>query len=153
MRFVARPLILAMVVISLVTTVVLVSRMAAQQRTPIVIDIYTGPDGETHDKKIDVKFSPWVGLSTAERSEALKAANLQFRRFPPGWVNDWHPAPVRQYVITLSGRGEIEMAGGRKITLKPGSIFLAEDLTGKGHISRTIGKEDWINVAVNQASQ
>lgn len=94
-----------------------------------------------------------VGLSTAERSEALKAANLQFRRFPRGWVNDWHPAPVRQYVITLSGRGEIEMAGERKITLQPGSIFLAEDLTGKGHISRTIGKEDWISVAVNLASQ
>ncbi len=45
------------------------------------------------------------------------------------------------------------MAGERKITLQPGSIFLAEDLTGKGHISRTIGKEDWISVAVNLASQ
>ena len=153
MRFIARPLILAMLVISLVMTIVLVSRMAAQQRTPIVIDLYTGPDGETHDKKIDVKLAPWVGLSTAERSESLKAANLQFRRFPRGWVNDWHPAPLRQYVITLDGQGEIELAGGRKITLQPGSIFLAEDLTGKGHISRTIGTEDWISEAATLARQ
>jgi hypothetical protein len=142
-----------MFVISLVVTGVLVSRTAAQQRTPMVIDIYTGPDGETHDKKVDVKLTPWVGLSTAERSDAVKAANLQFRRMPRGWVNDWHPSPVRQYVITLSGRGEIELAGGRKIALLPGSVFLAEDLTGKGHISRTIGTEDWMSVAVPLGNQ
>ncbi len=59
MRFVARPLLLAMVVISLVMTVVLVSRTAAQQRTPIVIDIFTGPDGETQDRKIDAQLTPW----------------------------------------------------------------------------------------------
>jgi hypothetical protein len=27
--------------------------------------------------------------------------------------------------------------------LEPGRIVLAEDLTGKGHITRTLGKEDW----------
>lgn len=152
MKPIARPLILAILVSSFVMTGVL-GRTAAQQRTPIVIDIYTGPDGQTHDRKIDVKLTPWVGLSNAERSEAVKAADLQFRRFPRGWVNDWHPSPVRQYVITLSGRGEIELAGGRKITLQPGSVFLAEDLTGRGHISRTMGIEDWISIAVPLANQ
>jgi hypothetical protein len=26
--------------------------------------------------------------------------------FPPGHVLDWHPAPRRQYVLTLSGEHE-----------------------------------------------
>ena len=67
---------------------------------------------------------------------------------PSGWIYDWHPAPFRQYVITLSGRVELELVGGRKLNFGPGSVFLAEDLTGKGHVSRTIGSEDWVSIAV-----
>jgi len=57
-------------------------------------------------------------------------------------VADWHTAPRRQYVITLSGHGEVELIDGTKIALGPGSIDLAEDLTGKGHITRVIGNEE-----------
>jgi hypothetical protein len=63
-------------------------------------------------------------------------------------VSDWHTAPRRQYVITLSGRGEIELAGGKKIALEPGHIELAEDLTGKGHITRVVGTEDRVTIAL-----
>ena len=38
------------------------------------------------------------------------------------------------------------MAGGKKIALEPGHIELAEDLTGKGHITRAIGTEDRISL-------
>src|SRR5256886_9663951 len=48
--------------------------------------------------------------------------------------SDWHTAPRRQYVITLSGQGELEVAGGKKIPVGPGHIELVEDTTGKGHI-------------------
>jgi hypothetical protein len=51
-------------------------------------------------------------------------------------------AHARRYVITLSGRGEIELAGGQKIMLEPGHVLLAEDLTGKGHIARAL-TADW----------
>jgi len=54
---------------------------------------------------------------------------LQFSRTPAGYFNDWHVGPRRQYVITLSGRGEIEVAGGKKISIGPGHINLIEDLT------------------------
>jgi hypothetical protein len=56
-------------------------------------------------------------------------------------------------VITLSGRGEIELAGGKKIGLEPGHIELAEDLTGKGHITRVVGTEDRITVALPLTDQ
>jgi hypothetical protein len=120
---------------------------AAQKRTPIsVTRIFTGPDGQTHAEEIDVKLLP-RGTS-GELSEMLKVTGLQFRRTPPNYFVDWHPAPQRQYVITLSGRGEIELAGGKKIPLGPGHILLAEDVTGKGHISRGLGTEDRISLFI-----
>jgi quercetin dioxygenase-like cupin family protein len=55
---------------------------------------------------------------------------------------DWHPAPRRQYVITLSGESEVEVAGGQKFRAGPGHLMLADDTTGQGHISRAVpGKE------------
>ena len=120
---------------------------AAQKRTPIsVTRIFTGPDGQTHAEEIDVKLMP--GGTSGELSEMMKATGVQFRRTPPSYFVDWHPAPQRQYVITLSGRGEIELVGGKKIPLGPGHILLAEDVTGKGHISRGVGTEDRVSVFV-----
>ena len=49
-------------------------------------------------------------------------------------------------MITLSGEGEIELAGGQKIRSGPGHIELAEDTTGKGHVTRAIGNEDRITM-------
>ena len=51
------------------------------------------------------------------------------------------------------GRGEIELAGGRRIPLEPGSVILAEDSTGKGHISRTLGTEDRIALNIQLADR
>ena len=80
-------------------------------------------------------------------------SGLQFARTAPGWVRDWHVAERHQYIVTLSGRGEIELAGGRKIPLEPGSVILEEDSTGKGHISRTIGTEDRIALNIQLADR
>jgi quercetin dioxygenase-like cupin family protein len=75
-------------------------------------------------------------------------AGAELRRAPPGRVADWHVAPRRQYVITLSGHGEIEVADGKKIQLGPGDVDLVEDVTGKGHITRTIGSEDRVTIQI-----
>jgi hypothetical protein len=45
------------------------------------------------------------------------------------------------------------VAGGRKIALEPGSVILAEDSTGRGHISRTIGTEDRIALNIQLADR
>jgi hypothetical protein len=120
---------------------------AAQKRTPIsVTRIFTGADDQTHAEEIDVKLLP--GGNSGELSEMVKVTGLQFRRTPPNYFVDWHPAPQRQYVITLSGRGEIELVGGKKIPLGPGHILLAEDVTGQGHISRGVGTEDRVSLFI-----
>ena len=106
--------------------------------------LYTGPDGQTHAEDIEVKFGP----NGTDPFKLAAGAGAEIRRAPPGRVADWHTAPRRQYVITLSGQGEIELIDGKKIRLGPGSINLAEDLTGKGHITRVIGNEDRVTIAI-----
>ena len=124
--------------------------VTAQKRTPIkVTRIFTGGDGQTHSEELDVKLAP----GSSELSEMIKVTGLQFRRTPPNYFVDWHPAPQRQYVITLSGRGEIELTGGKKIPLTPGHILLAEDINGKGHISRGVGTEDRISLFIPLAEK
>jgi quercetin dioxygenase-like cupin family protein len=108
--------------------------------------MYTGGDGQTHSEQIDIKLMP--RSAGGDWSEEFKASGVRFLRRPPGTVEDWHPAPQRQYGITLSGRGEVEVAGGQKIRLEPGRILLIDDLTGKGHVTRTVGREDWVSVLV-----
>src|SRR5215813_15530606 len=125
MRSVASTSVTAVVVMCLLITGAL-DRITAQQRAPTVVSLYTGADGQTHDRVVSIELKPWPGQSPAERSDPLKGSDLQYRRMPSGWVNDWHPSPARQYVITLSGRGEIELASGRKLNFGPGSVFLAK---------------------------
>ena len=57
---------------------------------------------------------------------------------------DWHPAPRRQFIITLSGSGfEVETSDGSVVQLRPGSVLLAEDTNPehRGHQSRALGGE------------
>jgi quercetin dioxygenase-like cupin family protein len=62
-----------------------------------------------------------------------------FRVAPPGYVLDWHCAPRRQYSITLAGQAEIEVGDGTVVRVGPGDVLLAEDLTGRGHVTRAVG--------------
>ena len=125
--------------------------VVAERRTPMVVTrLYTGPDGLTHAEEIDLKLTSNGGT---ELSEMAKVTGLQFRRQAPNYFQDWHTAPRRQYVITLSGRGEVELTGGKKIPLGPGHILLAEDLTGKGHISRGVGTDDRVSLTIPLADQ
>jgi hypothetical protein len=116
---------------------------AAASGKPVTIHrLYTGPDGQTHVEIIEAKFDNG-GFKLAGAGQGAEV-----RRAPPGRVADWHTAPRRQYVITLSGHGEVELNDGTKIELGPGDIDLAEDLTGKGHITRTVGNEDRVTIAI-----
>jgi quercetin dioxygenase-like cupin family protein len=108
--------------------------------------IYTGPDGLSHAEEIEMKATGGV-------SEMMKATGAQFSRRPPGPASDWHVGPRRQFVITLSGRAELEVAGGKKVAVGPGHINLIEDTTGKGHITHNLGPEDRIVVTIPLADQ
>lgn len=121
-------------------------------REPIVIiRIYTGEDGKTHMEEKEVDLHP--ADSVGELAAPTEVTGLLFRRTPPDYFLDWHNAPRRQFVITLSGAGEVEIGDGTVIPLTPGTILLAEDTEGQGHISRGRGAEDRISIFLPLAKQ
>ncbi len=123
----------------------------AQTHKPVFMTrLYTGPDNQTHAEEVELKFTPG---SPAEVSRMTPVTRAELHRTAGGSVEDWHRAPRRQYVITLSGRGEIEVAGGKKISVGPGTINLVEDTAGKGHITKVVGTEDRVTLQLPLADQ
>jgi quercetin dioxygenase-like cupin family protein len=119
--------------------------VVAQTRKPIMITrIYTGPDGQSRAEQIELKLNGGA-------SEMISATGVQFSSRPPAPASDWHTGPMRQYVITLSGRAELEVGDGKKVSVGPGQINLIEDTTGKGHITRNL--EDRVVVTIPLADQ
>jgi len=114
----------------------------AQSHKPIfALRLFTGPDGLTHAEHVEMKFNP--SGTNAEVNKLLPlTGSVEIHRTAAESVHDWHRAPQRQYIITLSGHAEIEVAGGKKFVVGPGDIDLVEDTTGKGHITSVIGKDD-----------
>jgi quercetin dioxygenase-like cupin family protein len=120
------------------------SGTSSEKRKPVMMTrLYTGPDGQTHAQEVEAKFTAG---NTNEVFKLIAITGAELHRAAPGTVIDWHTAPRRQYVITLSGQGEIEVAGGKKFTVGPGHIDLVEDTTGKGHITRVTGNEDRVTL-------
>ena len=128
----------------------------AQGRKPMIImRIYTGPDGFAHAEDIELK------LNARGASEMFKATGAEFSvRAPTAGAKagntsassptdpGWHTGPARQFVITLSGSSEVEVAGGVHVVAGPGHINLIEDTTGKGHITRNFGPDDRIALTI-----
>ena len=129
------------------------SIVAAQQHTPLeVTRMYTGADGLSHVDQVNVKFSPVAGAApTNEQSEPVKVTRSYIVRVAPGVFEGWHNADARRYVIPISGRAEVEVAGGQKFSAEPGRIYIAEDLTGKGHTFRVVGGDDWVALFIEFA--
>jgi hypothetical protein len=126
-------------------------RSGGQKHKPLMMTrLYTGPDGQTHAEETEAKF---IAGNNNEVLKLLATAGAELHRAAPGTVIDWHTAPRRQYVITLSGQGEIEVAGGKKFAVGPGHIDLVEDTTGKGHITRVTGTEDRVTLQLPLSDQ
>lgn len=102
--------------------------------------LYTGPDGQAYVKNIQVAARP-NGVV-----DLLPTDVIEIHRTPPGFSIGWHLERRRQYLITLSGRGQIDIADGKKIILTPGTILLVENTTGKGHKTRTLGNKPWVTL-------
>lgn len=110
-----------------------------------IVRIYTGSDRQSHFEDIELSFGGDRKIQTTTPQPASMAV---FRLAPAESIVDWHPAPRRQYVVTLSGQWEIECGDGTVRRFSPGDVMLAEDLTGQGHISRVVGDEPHIFMTV-----
>jgi len=141
------------IAVGLLVFFVLISRAQTQRdvaatatHKPVFITrLYTGPDGQTHAEETEAAF-------TADGVvKLMEVTGAELHRMSSSSAADWHRGPRRQYVITLSGTGEMEIAGGQKIPVGPGHISLIEDTTGKGHITRNF--EDRLTIQLPLADQ
>jgi hypothetical protein len=102
--------------------------------------LYSGSDGQSHFEALD------AGKASEFFNKTRDAKSYLFRDdFAPHIVN-YHCAPHRRWVITLSGSVEIGVGDGSRMTFHPGDVLLAEDTTGQGH---TATPHDWVRVYVD----
>ncbi len=100
------------------------------------VRLYSGPDGQSHFEDLD----------TAQFEKIHPAEGVIFRNIVPNQSSEWHNAPRRRFLITLSGSVEVSIGDGTVKTFGPGDVFLAEDFTGKGH---TIApKDNWTRAII-----
>jgi uncharacterized cupin superfamily protein len=108
--------------------------------------LYNGPENQScfEDIEIDLASKAPLGLF----SEPVGAKAVFFREIPPGYHYTWHNVVCREYVVTIEGEAEIEAGSGEKRRFGKGDVLLAEDMTGKGHRTRSIGRKVWRQIFV-----
>ncbi len=94
-------------------------------------------NGQSRFTEIDISLhplEPTAGVSGFQKSAPFAGGECLFLSFPQ--CVHQHAAPQRQLVVILSGEAEIETSDGNTRRFRQGDVFLADDTTGEGHISR-----------------
>lgn len=89
----------------------------------MIVRIYTGDDGQCHFEDLDTPTEP------IQRVATKTGEDLVFRRSTVDSFSDWHNPSRRQYLFIIDGRMEVS----------PMESGLAEDMTGQGHVTKSIG--------------
>src|SRR3977135_1972799 len=98
-----------------------------------VVRIFTRDSG---DSAIEVRELPMTGAESPV-SGTFGCDSIFFRETPEGHVQDFHNAPRRQLIFLTSGILELEASDGHRTLCLPGDLIFAEDVRGKGPITRS----------------
>ena len=77
--------------------------------------------------------------------------SIHLEQTAAGGALDWHVAPHRQYVVTLSGTLRFTTRAGNTSVLGTGDVLLAEDTAGSGHRWELIDDQPWRRLYVDLA--
>lgn len=83
--------------------------------------------------------------------------NVSFLVLPIGWIGEWHPSPVRQWVVALRGRWFIEAQDGTRIEMGAGDLHWGADQDtaevngGHGHRSGQCGDEPCVLMMIQNS--
>ncbi len=97
---------------------------------PKVANVYTGPDGDSHFRDIEIPMPN--ADDRANWSKSYKASEFMFRGSPGQSSAGYHNVPFPQLVVMLEGEMEIEASDGTKRLFRPGQMILIETTTGRG---------------------
>lgn len=104
-----------------------------------LLRLYADRDGQSHFEELTprVQSDGDTEIAPLPRAEG----NVYFRRVSAGQAPSWHNAPQRQFVVILEGEMEVEVSDGATRKFGPGDVLLVEDVSGAGHITRTLGSK------------
>jgi len=112
-----------------------------------VTRIYPDAVGETHFEDVEFPLEPVHG-GLFKRSKPLKASRMTFGLFESTLNEPIHNAPLKQAIVILDGEVELGVSDGQKRRFGPGHVLILEDITGKGHTTRSVGgkkrEEVWV---------
>jgi hypothetical protein len=100
-------------------------------------NLYCDTNGESHWRDVEVKWAEERDFS--KLSARLPANGIIFRETSGDYDLSWHPAPRRQYIINLDGGVQLTASDGEARVIGAGEVVLVEDITGKGHLSKSVG--------------
>jgi len=100
-------------------------------------NLYEDENGESHFRDIEVEWAEERGAS--QFSALLPATGIIFRKTSGDYDLDWHPAPRRQYIINLDAGAKLTASDGESRIIAAGEVILVEDISGKGHLSQSVG--------------
>ena len=116
-----------------------------------MLRIYSDADGASHFDEAEISLTTVAygpRQVPAGFSPPVAASQYRFMRLPPGVDFGWHPSAGRGLIIFLAGEIVVEVSDGTVRRFRPGDVTLAEDTTGKGHDSRSVGAEDAVMAIV-----
>ena len=99
--------------------------------------LYDDVNGVSHFRDIEIEWSEERNFS--KYSARMPANGIIFRETSGDYNLDWHPAPRRQYIVNLDAGAQITASDGEVREIKAGEIILVEDISGKGHLSKSVG--------------
>jgi hypothetical protein len=114
-----------------------------------VTHLYADVDGETHLEDVAIVVEdplPDAGfVSNHIPAETVILTEYLKKDYAPEVL---HGAPRYQFVVCLQGAFEVTTTSGDTKRFGPGDWMLADDVGSKGHITRTIGDERRIGLAI-----
>ena len=115
------------------------------------ISIYADETGGSHFRDMDIEIHESIigpGIPPLGASSSFATQSAYLLTFPPGIQMDWHPAPGRLFHFFLAGQCEVTVSDGETRNFHQGDIVLAEDTTGKGHMTSNPGAVETLMVVV-----
>lgn len=85
---------------------------------------------------------------TVTSLEKINTQNLWFSNTFEPWQQGVHPAPRKQYVVSMKGRLRFKVSDGSSFILEPGTVLLAEDTVGEGHSWEIIDGKEWVRMYI-----
>lgn len=106
-----------------------------------VTRFHATPDGGSRFQELEIPINQPrqdnFGF-TLHQSNAWPSPGIRFVELPENLDQGWHHAPASQIVVVLAGEMEVGTSDGEKRRCAAGQAFIADDLTGKGHVTKVI---------------